>query len=385
MDFGLSPEQEAFRNEVRSFFAGALDTTVRAEMAEQGNEHSPTLHRRLAERGWLGLGWPREVGGAGMSPLELAIFMDESHYAGAPITGAMVSSIVGNALIHLAPDEVRAEFLGRVARGELLFCLGYTEPDAGSDLAALKTRAVRDGDQYVVNGSKIFTTNAHLADYMLLAARTDPVAAKHKGISLFLMAMDQPGISISPIHTMGGVRVNAVFLEDVRVPVRLRLGEENSGWYGLAVALDIERAATGFVGTARRVYDETTAWLLAPERDHLVDDRVARTMGRLGMELEAATLLAYRVPWMQAQGAVPTIESSVAKLYSTELAQRVANSCMDACGPHGQLTPEDRDPPAGGIAEQVHRSAVVLTIAGGSSEIQRNIIATRGLGLPRGA
>ena len=383
MDFELTAEQEAFRSEVRGFFASALDEVVRAEMASLGHEHSPTLHRRMAARGWLGLGWPTELGGAGMTALELAIFMEEAHYAAAPITGAMVSSIVGNALIHLADGDVRAEFLGPVSRGELLFCLGYTEPDAGSDLANLQTRAERDGDEYVVTGSKIFTTNAHLADHMLLAARTDPDAPKHEGISLFLLDLRQPGVSISPIQTMAGIRVNAVFLDAVRVPARLRLGAENQGWLGLALALDIERASTGFVGTARRVYDDTVRHLAAAGVDP--GDEVCRRLAELETELEVASLLAYRIAWMQTSGAVPTTESSIAKLFSTELAQRVANTCMDALGPAGQLTGSDVAAPGGGAAAQAHLAAVVLTIAGGSSEIQRNVIARRGLGLPRPA
>lgn len=383
MQADVSPAQHQFRSEVRAFFASAVDDEVRREAAESGGEHSPTLHRRLAERGWLGLAWPLDYGGLGAGPVEHAIFMEEAHYSGAPMTGAMVTGMVGGALIHIASESLRREFLGGIGSGELLFCLGYTEPEAGSDLAALGTRAVRDGDDYVITGQKIFTTNAHLADFMLLAARTNPDAPKHKGISLFLLPMRQTDISIEPIWTMSGVRVNSVFLTGARVPARLRLGEENDGWRLLGVALEVERSSSSFLGQARRAYDLTVEWLANHDDGALRNDIVAARLARIRAELSVAELLCYSVASSLAEGRIPTFEASASKLYSTELAQRVAVVAMEAAGRAGQLGPDDPSAPASGAAEALHREAVVLTIAGGSNELQRNIIATRGLGLPR--
>lgn len=383
MKFELTADQVRFREEVRTFFGGALNDHVRQEAVANGGEHSPTLHCRLAEQGWLGLAWPPEYGGRGGGPVEQAIFMEEAHYAGAPMTGAMVTGMVGGALIHIANDELRREFLGGITRGEILFCLGYTEPEAGSDLASLKTTAVRDGDDYIVHGQKIFTTNAHLADYMLLAARTRRDVPKHEGISLLLLPMRQPGIAIDPIWTMSGVRVNSVFLDGARAASRLRLGAENDGWRLLNVALEVERSSSSFLGQARRVFDRSVAWFAEQDPAVLADGVKTTALARLRAELTVAELLCYSVASGLADGRIPTFEASVSKLYSTELAQRIATIAMDAAGGPGQLDPDDWEAPGGGAAEALHREAVVLTIAGGSNELQRNIIAARGLGLPR--
>lgn len=381
MEFGFTSEQEAFRAEVRAFCAEVCTPELLGEMERRGDEHSPEFYAELARRGYLGLAWPKAYGGQERGAMDMAIFHEETTLARAPTYAYSTSNLVARTIMVAGTEEQRQRFLPPIARGELLVCLGYSEPDAGSDLASLKTRAARDGDDYLIDGSKMFTTNAHLSDYVFLAARTDPGVPKHLGISMFMVPLDSPGVEIRPVWTMGGERTNATFYDGVRVPGTNRVGEENEGWRVLAVALDLERSAVGFVARGRRLLDEIVAW--CRERDALRADPVVRLrVAHLASELEAARLLAYRVAWMQTVGQIPNAEASMAKLYATELLQRIANAGMDILGRAGALRGDAA--PLRGAIERAYRGAVVVTIYAGTSEIQRNIIATRGLGLPRG-
>jgi hypothetical protein len=390
MYFSFTPEQEAFRREVREFTRAVLTPEVVEELKEQGetfNAHSATIYKKLAEKGWLGLQWPAEYGGGDASFMEMAIFMEEMGYAGIPMIGYQLSvNQIGNTLLAIGTEEQKREYLPRILKGEILFCVGFTEPNAGSDLAAVECSAEAEGDEYVINGQKIFTTNAHFSDYIMLATRTDKNAPKHKGITMLMVPMDSEGITVRPIWTLGGGRVNETFFEDVRVPRENVVGAENRGWHYITTHLDYERSGTYSVGLARRALEQVIDYARnnrvnggAVSRDGLTRQKLAR----LETELEVARLLAYRVSCLQSKGLIPNTESSMTKLYTTELIQRIAHVGLQIMKLYGLLSGESKYAPLGGEIESLFRGSVMYTIAAGSSEIQKLIIAGRGLGLTR--
>ncbi|MCZ7526788.1 MAG: acyl-CoA dehydrogenase family protein [Acidimicrobiia bacterium] len=382
VDFSLTAGQETLRREARRFFAEHLTAEVRSELAERGDEHVPSFHRLLGEQGWIGLQWPREYGGRGAGFVEGAIYQEEAARAGAPVLASSIAAIIGNTLIRLGSDELKARFLPATVRGELVFCLGYTEPEAGSDLASLRTRATRRDGSWVINGSKMFTSLAHVADYMFCAVRTDPDASRHRGISVFLVPMDQ--VEVHPVLTLGGFRTNATFLDDVVVGDDNLVGEVDRGWDVLAVALDYERSGTQRVGQCKRMLA-----LLARAvggDDTLLDDVVVReALGQLEAEVRSAEVLAYSVAWMQAQGLVPNTEASMSKIVATELVQRITGTALDLLGSRAALARDALGAIAEGELEEEFRNTIRFTVTGGTSEIQRNIVSQRGLRLPRGA
>ncbi len=387
MNFRFTPEQEAFRAEVRAFCARHVTPDVVDRVRRLGEENDRALYAALAARGWLGLDYPVEYGGLGHDQVMMAIFREETAYAHAPLMAHEVNNIIAHSLRLVASEAQKRAYIPRVVQGEIIFCMGYSEPGHGSDLAGLRTRAERDGDGWVVNGQKIFTTNAHIASTMLLAARTDPAAPKHKGISLFLVDMaGTPGITVAPLWTLGGWRVNTVYLDNVRVPAADLVGREHDGWKALAVALDVERSGLMYVGRARRALDELVRWFLANAPERLRPGTAAsEAIGRLGAELAGGRLLAYRVASMQAQGLTPNHEASMAKVFSTELVQRVCQTALELIGPAAALKADAPGAAAGGFFEEEVRWAAMATIVAGTSEIQRGIIATRGLGLAKSA
>jgi alkylation response protein AidB-like acyl-CoA dehydrogenase len=290
---------------------------------------------------------------------------------------------VGPTIMLYGTDEQKQRFLPQIVRGEAIWCQGFSEPGAGSDLASLQTRAVQDGDDFIINGQKIWTSYAHFADWMILLARTDTDAPKHKGISYFLVDMKTPGITIRPLVDMlDRHQFNEVFFDNVRVPRSALLGELNRGWYVATATLDFERSGIQRVIGSYRTYN----LLLDYARDAAVagDRPVRHKLAELKIEFEVGKLLAYRVAWMQSQNLVPNYEASVSKMYGSELAQRLANAGMQIMGLGGQLAPGSPHAPLRGAFESLYLNAAALTIAAGTSEIQRNIIAGRGLGLPRG-
>jgi alkylation response protein AidB-like acyl-CoA dehydrogenase len=390
MFFDFTPEQKAFQEEVREFALSALTPEVIEELRDQGevlNAHSPTIYKQLAKRGWLGLQWPKEYGGGGASFIEMAIFMEEMGYAGIPMIGYQLSvNQVGNTILAIGTEEQKKEYLPRLLSGESLFCVGFTEPNAGSDLAAVECNAEQEGDEFVISGQKIFTTNAHVSDYIILATRTDKNVPKHKGITMFIVPMDSEGVSVRPIWTLGGGRVNETFFEDVRVPRKNAVGDVNRGWHYITTHLDYERSGTYSVGLARKALDQIIDYVKASGRKGngiAKDPLVRQKLSRLETELEVARLLAYRVSSMQSKGLIPNTESSMTKLYTTELVQRIAHAGLQIMDLYGLLNRNSQRAPIGGYIESLFRGSVMYTIAAGSSEIQKLIIAGRGLGLVR--
>lgn len=383
MDFDLR-ELQPLRNEVREFLASAWsrDLKYRADRGEAYEEEC-ALRRELGRRGWLAPSWPKAYGGGGRSFWESIVIAEEFQYAGVH-SGSTAVSVVGPTIEMVGSDEQRQRFLPAIAQGEIDFALGYTEPDAGSDLASLKTRATRDGDDFIINGAKVFTSLATRAEYCWLAARTDPDAPKHRGISVFIVDMKTPGIEVRPLWTMGERRTNATFWEDVRVPATNLIGELNRGWYYISSALDFERLAYYCPHKVEYLFDQLTAHLKAPGSESLREDPAVRTtVARNFVELTVAKVLYWRAASMISHGIVPNYEASMTKLFQTELLQRISRDGAFALGPGGQLTPRASDAPLHGLFEFEHRFHVYETFGGGSSELMRNIIATRGMGLPR--
>lgn len=392
MRFHFTPEQEQFREEVRSFLAERLPAggLAGSDPYDEGDseaawEFSRRLTRDLAARNWLAMAWPVESGGLAADHMTQLIYNEEMAYTRAPGGGGMGVAWVGPAIMLYGTDEQKAKYLPRITNGEDIWCTLYSEPGAGSDLAALQTRAVADGDDFVINGQKIWTSGAHRSNWGWLAARTDPDAPKHKGISTFVVPMDAPGVTVRPLINLAGEHgFNEVFFENVRIPKENLVGEINRGWYHVAVALDFERSGIQAFAGGRRTLEEIAG--LAREQPALIE---ANPSARLALadravELEVGTLLAYRIPSMQSQGKIPNYEASMSKLFGSQLSQRIAATGMQLIGLLGLLGPENARAPLAGRLAQFYQTSVSATIAAGTSEIQRSIIANRGLGLPRG-
>jgi alkylation response protein AidB-like acyl-CoA dehydrogenase len=387
VDFGDTAVERAWRNEVREFIEQNLGVDrlrrLSDEMGMGGWDTTMPWRQKLAERGWIAPAWPREYGGAALSVMQQFILNEEMALARAPSAGGLATAMLGPTLIAHGTPEQQAEHLPRILRGEVVWCQGFSEPGAGSDLAALQTRAVRDGDEYVVNGQKIWTTGAQYADWIFLLVRTDPDAPKHKGISFLVVDMRAPGITIRPIIDMaGGHHVNETFFDNVRVPVRNRVGPENRGWYVATTTLDFERSGIKQAIANRLAVEELLA--VARGSPAVAAGAMRYELAERYIECVSGRLFAWRIAWMQDQGLIPNYEASVSKLFNTELRQRINNTGM-RLGGLGAIVLDARSPWAKmeGAFAWDHMDAVPATISAGSSEVQRNIIATRGLGLPR--
>ena len=394
MDFKFSAEDQAFREEVLDFLGEQLPpgwADLSEGPAEDGAanrerwEFTRGFHRALADRGWLTLGWPVEHGGAGAGPIRQAMFNETMAHHRAPVYNQGVDR-VGPTIIMYGSDEQKDFFLPRIRSADIQWCQGFSEPGSGSDLASLQTRAQRDGDDYIINGQKIWTSGAQHADYIFMLARTEPDAPKHRGISFFLLDMKTPGITVRPLVNMANRHhFNEVFFEDVRVPAKNRVGEENRGWYVATTTLDFERSGISRVVSGVRLLGELTALASQPGPDGRrpdEDSRVRHKLAELQIEFTVGRWLAYRVAWMQSQGLVPNHEASMSKLYGTMINQRLAGM-INMFGLSGGLSGEQAHAPLNGRLPDEYLNSVPLTIAAGTSEIMRNIIATRGLGLPR--
>jgi alkylation response protein AidB-like acyl-CoA dehydrogenase len=393
MNFRFTPKEEAFRQEVHEVIEKECPADLRGGgvniMEEIGNLFA--WRAKLAKRNWIAPAWPKEYGGAGMSIMEQFIYNQETARMRAPphiFIGGLGVAVVGPTIIHYGTEEQKKEFIPKILSGEHMWCQGFSEPEAGSDLASLKTRAVRDGDDYVINGQKIWTTVAHVSHYMLMLARTDPEAPKHKGISYFLVPMKTPGITVRPLLNLPGVReFNEVFLEDARIPASCRLGEENQGWYMAATTLDIERSNIGSAVGQQQSVEDLARFARENKGDGIVrlswNPGLRYELAERYIETEAAMMLSSRVVTLQAKGQIPNYEASAVKLYSMEMSQRIANTGLRLLGLYGQLARGSKWAPLKGRLEYQYLRSIGSTIEGGTSEIQRNIMATRGLGLPR--
>ena len=394
MRFHFTPEQESFREEVRSFLIEQLPAGWEERLgggvpgdSDAVWEFSRRFTRRLAERKWLAMAWPAEFGGLSADHMTQLIYNDEMAYHRAPGGGGMGVAWVGPAVMLYGTQEQKDRYLPRITSGEDVWCTLYSEPGAGSDLAALQTRAVADGDDFVINGQKIWTSGAHRSNWGWLAARTDPDAPKHRGISYLLVDMKSPGVTVQPLTTMAGAQsFNQVFFENVRVPVRNRLGEENRGWYIGTTTLDFERSSIGNAVGIRKALEGYLRYAAAKPSHVRFAERpsLRREFAERWIEATVAKLLSYRVVTLQARGEIPNYESSMTKLYASELGQRIAALGMRLFGLNAQIIDRgSRHARLGGRVGVGYVAAVSSTIAGGTSEIQRNIIAQRGLGLPR--
>jgi hypothetical protein len=383
-------EQVALSEELRAYFARILTPAVRKELGPRAGEHQGPEFRRVVGQfgkdGWLGIGWPKEYGGQGRSAIEQYIFYDEARKADAPIPLVTLNT-VGPTLMQHGSDEQKARFLPAILGGEVFFSIGYTEPGAGTDLASLRTRAVRDGDHYIVNGQKIFTTGAHDADFIWLAARTNADAPKHKGLSILIVDAQAPGVKSTPINTLDDGRTNAVYFEDVKVPVGAIVGEENGGWHLITTQLNHERLALACSGVAEGMLDETVVWAQqtpAPGGGRIIDRPwVQLTLARARARLDALRLLNWRLAWELTKGVLNPADASAVKVYGTELFVEVYRAIMEVLGEAGTLKTGSPGAVLGNRVELMYRWAYVVTFGGGVNEVQREIIATAGLGMPR--
>ena len=391
MDFELSPEQVAFREEVERFLDEHDDPEVfdvtRENMAQiVDTPKKREFMRKVGERGWLGITWPKEWGGQESDGVYEYLLNEALARRGGPQIGKGVG-IIGKTILAHGNDRLKREFLPKILRNEVEFAVGYSEPDAGSDAASMKLRAIRDGDGWRLNGQKTWTTSAHFAEWYWVGARTDPDAPKHSGITLFLVPLDQPGITINPIWTMGDERTNDVFFDEVWVSDDYVVGEVNRGFQYISEALDLERFTMFTFSPIEQRMDVLREYVATETRDDqpLADDPVVRhDVARLATDCEVARVLGLRfVAKSMKGGAPPTTEASEYKLFATELSKRLANASMDIGGPGSQLRVKTEDAPMGGRAESTYRYTVIDTIGGGASEIQKNIIARRKLGLPK--
>ncbi|TMM18632.1 MAG: acyl-CoA dehydrogenase [Actinobacteria bacterium] len=391
MDFELSPEQVAFREEVERFLDENDDPEVfdvtRENMAQiVDTPKKREFMRKVGDRGWLGITWPKEWGGQESDGVYEYLLNEALARRGGPQIGKGVG-IIGKTILAHGSERLKREFLPKILRNEVEFAVGYSEPDAGSDAASMKLRATRDGDGWRLNGQKTWTTSAHFAEWYWVGARTDPDAPKHRGITLFLVPLDQPGITINPIWTMGDERTNDVFFDEVWVSDDYVVGEVNRGFQYISEALDLERFTMFTFSPIEQRMDVLREYVATETRDDqpLADDPVVRhDVARLATDCEVARVLGLRfVAKSMKGGAPPTTEASEYKLFATELSKRLANASMDIGGPGSQLRVKTEDAPMAGRAESTYRYTVIDTIGGGASEIQKNIIARRKLGLPK--
>jgi hypothetical protein len=388
MHIDLSPEQRELQLELRAYFAALMTPERRAGLTggEAGGEAYRAVVRQMGTDGWLGVGWPKEYGGKGLTALEQYIFFDEANRAGVPMPLVTLNT-VGPTLRTFGSDEQKREYLPKILAGEIHFAIGYSEPGAGTDLAALRTRAIRDGDEYVINGQKVFTTGGHDADVVWLACRTDPDAPKHKGISIILVPTDSPGFKHTPIWTLGGGHTNATYYEDVRVPVANLVGEENSGWKLITRQLNHERVALGPAGRLERPLQEVRRW--AQETTHadgrrVIDDEwVQTTLARVHATTEAIKLANWRVAFALDEGTLNPADASTMKVLGTEAQWKCLDLLMDVVGSAGYLTEGSPGAAVRATLEQGYRHAPVGTFGGGVNEVQREIIAMAGLDMPR--
>lgn len=388
MDLGLSPEQRDLRDELRAYYARLLDPDTVAALAGSGGvgEAPRRVWKQMCADGWSGVGWPTEYGGQGRGPVEQFIFFDESMRAGAPVPMLTINT-VGPTIMQFGTDDQRATLLPRILAGDLHFCIGYSEPEAGTDLASLRCRAVRDGDHYVVDGQKMWTSLASDADLCWLAVRTDPDAPRHRGISILVVPMDSAGITVSPLHLVSDHDINAVFYDGVRVPAANRIGDENTGWRLITNQLNHERVTLCSSGVIDRALTEVRAWAQAthlPGGRRVADQEwVQLDLARVHAKVELLRLMNWKLAWIASSGGLDVAACSSVKVLGTELNLEALRLLLGIIGPTGYLTAGSPGAVLRGHLERLYRGLVILTFGGGTNEVQRDLITMFGLGFPR--
>jgi alkylation response protein AidB-like acyl-CoA dehydrogenase len=384
MHIGYTEEQESLRKELRDYYQRLITPDMATQLG-QGRAVGPLVRRlvlQMGADGWLGIGWPKEYGGQGRTPMEQFLFFDESMRAGAPVPMLTINT-VGPTIMHFGSDEQKDRFLPPILRGEIHFCIGYTEPGSGTDLASLTTKAVRDGDEYVINGAKVFTSLASDADYVWLAARTDPEASKHRGISIFIVPTSTPGFRYVPMRLIGEHDTNQTFYEDVRVPAANLVGGENNGWTLITNQLNHERVTLCSPGVIEESFDQVRGYAASapgPTGGRLIDEPwVQLDLARVKAKLEFLKLANWKVASSQH---LDVAEASTVKVFGTEFYLEALRLMMGVMGPLGYVVEDSPDAILRGRLERLYRSLVILTFGGGANEIQRELIAMFGLGMP---
>jgi alkylation response protein AidB-like acyl-CoA dehydrogenase len=385
MNFDLDDLDPNFRRRVREFLDGFVTPDLIDTCRRTGTMHDWKLHRAIGERGWFAGGWPADYGGRGdEGSSELLILSDELEKRGIPSDGVGMTMMVASVILQCGTEEMKRTILPRALAGEILICLGYTESQGGSDVANARTAAVRDGDHWVINGHKMFTTLAHEAQYVFLLTRTDSDLPKHRGLTMFVVPMDAPGVEVQPIWTIGDIRTNATYYTDVVVPDSARVGDVNDGWAVMMLALMFERSRGAADERLLDMAVRAARSSVGEDGGCLLDDpSVRERLARIAIEREISGLLRLRSQWLESRSSTSMVEGSMYKLFSTETQVRAAGDFLDIFGLDGILEAPEPDAPAGGEFAHEFRHSIVVPIYGGSSEVQRRIISERGLGLPR--
>ncbi|HYN34371.1 MAG TPA: acyl-CoA dehydrogenase family protein [Ilumatobacteraceae bacterium] len=390
MELAYTDEQLATRSTLRAYYDDLLDPDTVAELAA-GHGIGPSMRRvwkQMCADGWAGVGWPTSYGGQGRSAIDQFIFFDESMRAGAPVPMLTINS-VGPTVMAYGTDEQKEFFLPKILAGDIHFCIGYSEPGAGTDLASLRTSAVRDGDEYVINGQKMWTSLSSDADYMWLAVRTDQEAKKHKGISILALPMDTPGITLQPLRLMGEHDINAVFLDDVRVPVANCIGGENQGWTLITNQLNHERVTLCSSGIVERALDDIRAWAQQtelPDGRRVVDQEwVQLSLARVHAKLDVLRLMNWQSAWEATNGVLDIGHCSAIKVFGTEFYLDSFRLLFEILGPPGYLKSGTPGAVLQSRLEASYRGMLILTFGGGTNEMQRDLITMFSLGFPRAA
>ena len=393
MDYRFTDEEESFRTGVRAFLHSELPEDWDFdpfELTEDKWDFARDFTKKLAGKGWVAPAWPHEYGGQGMPYMKQVVLSEEIAYHRAPNTSLIGVTYAGPTMIVYGNDDQKKQFLPGITSGDIVWCQGYSEPNAGSDLASLQTRAVKDGDDYIINGTKIWSSNAHKANWCFFLARTDTEAPKHKGITYFITPMDAPGISVRPLVNMANEHVfNEIIFDNVRVPVKYLVGEENRGWYIGMTTLDFERSNISTAAQYRRTFEQLVDYVKngtngsSRTNGDEVGTSVKAKLADLAIENQVGRYLSYRVASMQSRGQIPNYESSAAKVYHSEYGQRLAGAGLQIMGMRGTLREGSKHARMRGRFARTYLTSIGGTIAAGTSEIQRGIIAQRGLGLSR--
>lgn len=390
MRIDYTPEQRALAAELREYFAGLMTPERREALAGEGGEYGDGLVykeivRDLGSAGWLAIGWPREYGGQARPMLDQLIFTDEAAAAGVPVPFLTVNT-VGPTIMRYGTEEQKAFYLPKIAAGELHFAIGYSEPGAGTDLASLRTRAVRDGDDYVINGQKMWTSLIEYADYVWLAARTDPDAHRHKGLSMLIVPTSAPGFSWTKVHTVAGPGTSATYYDDVRVPVTSRVAGENEGWPLITNQLNHERVALTSAAPIQTSLREVRSWAQTtklPDGSRVIDQPWVRLhLARIHTHAEYLKLRNWRIAWAATSSELGPAEASATKVFGTEFATEAYRLMMEILGAGAVVREGSPGAQLRGRIERLHRSSLILTFGGGTNEIQRDMIAATALGLP---